>query len=174
MCGATQWRPGSAAPLSQLGVDFTRGMVFAHYGAAYCGECRDRHDNGVNVDMYTHLDAEITRRKSLLEKSSTGSGVSSGNRVPDQPSESARPTPKVDPYVERRKEFPFGKHHQVEYGNAKLRAERIAALQTGDALSRLAARRSRHHAEVLREIDTRRTFTDRLGVVRTWDGRRVE
>ncbi len=112
------------------------------------------------------------RRKKLLAKDSPGSvgsvdaahretaaGSASAQPVvrSTQPAGSARPTPKFvepDPY----QNFPHGMNDA----------------QVAAAMSAIDARRSRHHAEVLREIDTRRTFTDKMGVVRTWDGRRVK
>jgi hypothetical protein len=82
---------------------------------------------------------------------------------------------KPDPYAKHRKdETADGDVHVTAIRNRAWRSDRIAALSTSASpLDRLAARKQRQRGEALRQMDRPRTYVDRMGVERHWDGRRV-
>lgn len=81
---------------------------------------------------------------------------------------------KPDPYAKSAQDEGVA-FADTNYDNRQIAKERIAALSTSASpLDRLAARKQRQRAEVLADISRPWTYRDRMGVERTWDGRRVK
>lgn len=86
-----------------------------------------------------------------------------------KPSEPTKP----DPYTKHREQEGIA-FADTNYDNRQIAKQRIAALESGTALDRLAARRQRQRAELSRDMSRDvRTVVDRMGVERTWDGQRA-
>ncbi len=153
LCGSPEYVPGSRVyELNRLNLDRENA------GALWCGDCFDTHGQ-----LGSSIDAEITRRKKLLAKGSTGSeGRDAGTSprvgpIPEAPSE----PPQTDPYN------PSGLNDE-ELATDELCRSWKQATRDADYRKRVAALR------IDMDRPLTRTFTDRMGVVRTWDGRRVK
>jgi len=149
-------RPGPRASLSDPTRKPTEAAVIAANGldAPICGDCGKPIENALEACRRAHWN-ERTQRRELTP------GVF----------HSTCPETTPDPYASH-KEPELDHVYVTDCGRQR---DRIAALSTSDhPLDRLAARKQRQRGEVLAEMSRARTYRDRMGVERTWDGRRVK
>lgn len=130
-------------------------------GSAYpfvenCGDCGRPIENALESckrKVWSHT----TQRHELLPGSfHTACAFKTGRFVEER----------TDPYAKTEQDEGIA-YADTNFDNRQIAKQRIAALEKGDALSRLAARRSRHKAEVLRDMSRDvREWTN-------WKGERV-